>query len=197
MPAYPNCSSGPQVPGNPAFCGQAGVLPVLRGEHRFLPWQLTPGRDPMGALTSALSAQWNAVHRAQWADEADDAVELAAHVKTLAQRESVRVVVAVDQLEEVFTACPDPAGRERFLRCRADLPSLDVRVTGCLRGDLYGQALDQRPLATALQKGQTVVGALSEDEICAVVRPARPGPPRDTASGATRQKPRSCCFATA
>nr|WP_158740515.1 hypothetical protein [Streptomyces lavendulae] len=108
------------------------------------------------------------MHRAQWADEADDAVELAAHVKTLAQRESVRVVVAVDQLEEVFTACPDPAGRERFLRCRADLPSLDVRVTGCLRGDFYGQALDQRPLATALQKGRTVVGALGEDEICAV-----------------------------
>ncbi|MEU2832219.1 hypothetical protein ABZ667_26750 [Streptomyces lavendulae] len=69
---------------------RAGVLPVLRGEHRFLPLQLTPGRDPMGALTSALSAQWNAVHRAQWADEADDAVELAAHVKTLAQRERTR-----------------------------------------------------------------------------------------------------------
>lgn len=29
---------------------QAGVLPVLRGEHGFLPLQLTPGRNPMGAL---------------------------------------------------------------------------------------------------------------------------------------------------
>ncbi|MFB0630898.1 WD40 repeat domain-containing protein [Streptomyces sp. AB3(2024)] len=148
---------------------RAGVLPVLRGEHGFTPLPLAPGRDPMRALTSALSAQWNDVRGTHWQDAEGDALELAAQIAALAQRESVRIVVAVDQLEEVFTACPDPAERERFLRCLAALPSLDVRVTGCLRADFYGQALDQRALATALQKGQTVVGALSEDEIRAVV----------------------------
>ncbi|MFF4298516.1 hypothetical protein ACFY0N_33235 [Streptomyces vinaceus] len=146
---------------------RAGVLPVLRGEHGCTPLLLAPGRDPMQALTSALSAE--AALSAEWADLAEDPLELAARVKAVARQEGVRIVVAVDQLEEVFTACPDPAGRERFLRCLAALPSSDVRVTGCLRADFYGQALDQRPLAAALQKGQTVVGALSEDEIRAVV----------------------------
>nr|WP_244328225.1 hypothetical protein [Streptomyces vinaceus] len=149
---------------------RAGVLPVLRGEHGCTPLLFAPGRDPMRALASALSAE--AVLSApstQWADLAGDPLELAARVKAVVRREGVRIVVAVDQLEEVFTACPDPAARERFLRCLAALPSPDVRVTGCLRADFYGQALDQRPLAAALQKGQTVVGALSEDEIRAVV----------------------------
>ncbi|MFI5666447.1 hypothetical protein [Streptomyces sp. NPDC051704] len=146
---------------------RAGVLPVLRGEHGCTPLLLAPGRDPMRALACALSAE--AALTAEWADLAGDPLELAARVKAVARREGVRIVVAVDQLEEVFTACPDPAGRERFLRCLAALPSSDVRVTGCLRADFYGQALDQRPLAAALQKGQTVVGALSEEEIRAVV----------------------------
>ncbi|MCC0093347.1 WD40 repeat domain-containing protein [Streptomyces flavotricini] len=146
---------------------RAGVLPVLRGEHGCTPLLLAPGRDPMRALACALSAE--AALTAEWADLAGDPLELAARVKAVAQREGVRIVVAVDQLEEVFTVCPDPAGRERFLRCLAALPSSDVRVTGCLRADFYGQALDQRPLAAALQKGQTVVGSLSEDEIRAVV----------------------------
>ncbi|MFE3765460.1 hypothetical protein ACFXPI_27290 [Streptomyces sp. NPDC059104] len=148
---------------------RAGVLPVLRGEHGFTPLRLAPGRDPMRALASALSTQWNDAPGAHGEDPADDPLERAAQIQALARRESVRIVVAVDQLEEVFTACPDPAERERFLRCLAALPSLDVRVTGCLRADFYGQALDQRPLAAALQKGQTVVGALGEDEIRAVV----------------------------
>lgn len=149
---------------------RAGVLPVLRGEHGCTPLLFAPGRDPMRALASALSAEAAlSAPSAQWADLAGDPLQLAARVKAVARREGVRIVVAVDQLEEVFTACPDPAARERFLRCLAALPSPDVRVTGCLRADFYGQALDQHPLAAALQKGQTVVGALSEDEIRAVV----------------------------
>ncbi|MYT19877.1 helix-turn-helix domain-containing protein, partial [Streptomyces sp. SID7760] len=140
---------------------RAGVLPVLRGEHGCVPLLFAPGRDPMRALASALSAEAalsagaapsaGADLPSEWADPTGDPLALAARVAALAQREGLRIVVAVDQLEEVFTACPDPAERERFLRCLAALPALDVRVTGCLRADFYGQALDQPPLAAALQ----------------------------------------------
>ncbi|MFF4849512.1 helix-turn-helix domain-containing protein [Streptomyces sp. NPDC001194] len=152
---------------------RAGVLPVLRGEHGCTPLLLAPGRDPMRALVSALSPlaalPAEDALAAEWADLVDEPLELAARVAAVARRAGVRIVVAVDQLEEVFTACPDPAAREGFLRCLEALPAPDVRVTGCLRADFYGQALDQPSLAAALQKGQTVVGALSDDEIRAVV----------------------------
>ncbi|MEU7065632.1 helix-turn-helix domain-containing protein [Streptomyces sp. NPDC046161] len=148
---------------------RAGVLPALRGGHGFTPLLLAPGRDPVRALLAALSTQWEGDGGPQRQDGAPDPLELAARTRTSAERRGVRLVVAVDQLEEVFTACPDPAERELFLRCLAALPSPGVRVAGCLRADFYSQALARRPLAAALQKGQTVVGALSEDEIRAVI----------------------------
>ncbi|MEU9378325.1 WD40 repeat domain-containing protein [Streptomyces sp. NPDC048255] len=145
---------------------RAGVLPVLRSEHGFTPCLLTPGRNPLAALASAVAALTGTEEPGA---DAPEPIALAARVRDFAARESVRVVVAVDQFEEVFTACQDAGERERFLRCLAALPAPGVRVAGCLRADFYTDALGEPALAAALQSGQTVVGALTEEEIRAVV----------------------------
>ncbi|MFG2750209.1 WD40 repeat domain-containing protein [Streptomyces xanthophaeus] len=163
---------------------RAGVLPVLRAAHGFVPCLFTPGRHPLAALASAVDALTGPQETAPTAeasgappavpDDPDapgtpDPLALAARVRSFAARQSVRVVVAVDQFEEVFTVCRDAAERERFLRCLAALPAPDVRVAGALRADFYPDALGEPLLAAALQNGQTVVGALTEEETRAVV----------------------------
>ncbi|WP_411104033.1 helix-turn-helix domain-containing protein [Streptomyces sp. cmx-4-9] len=146
---------------------RAAVLPVLRTEHGFTPCLLTPGRNPLTALAEAVDALTGGEEGAAGAPDPD---ALAARVRRFAAgRAAGRVVVAVDQFEEVFTVCRDADERERFLRCLAALPSADLRVVGCLRADFYPDALGEPALAAALQHGQIVVGALSEEEIRAVV----------------------------
>ncbi|MEU6352528.1 helix-turn-helix domain-containing protein [Streptomyces sp. NPDC047072] len=81
-------------------------------------------------------------------------------------------LVVVDQFEALFTACPDPAERARFVAALCD-PGAGLVVIG-LRADFYAQALQLPPLARALQNEQLVVGPLTRDEMReAIVGPAR------------------------
>ncbi|MGI5451178.1 hypothetical protein ACQEVM_36490 [Streptomyces sp. CA-243310] len=149
---------------------RAAVLPVLRAEHGFTPCLLTPGRNPLTALADAVDALTGAEEAEEAAAGAPDVDALIARVRGFAaDRAAGRVIVAVDQFEDVFTVCRDVAERERFLRCLTALPPAGIRVVGCLRADFYPDALGEPALAAALQNGQTVVGALSEEEIRAVV----------------------------
>ncbi|MEU7598348.1 helix-turn-helix domain-containing protein [Streptomyces sp. NPDC039022] len=86
-----------------------------------------------------------------------------------------RLVLVVDQFEEVFTACEDPRERRAFVAalCAAarDAP---CAVVLCVRADFYGQCLDHPPLAPALSAGIFALRPMSVPEVrAAIVRPAR------------------------
>ncbi|MDQ0753400.1 WD40 repeat protein/transcriptional regulator with XRE-family HTH domain [Streptomyces africanus] len=85
-------------------------------------------------------------------------------------------LVIVDQFEEVFTLCHDPAERARFidLLLTARQPGSRVRVLLAVRGDFYGRCAEHRDLADALRDANLLAGAMSSAELrAAVVKPAK------------------------
>lgn len=82
----------------------------------------------------------------------------------------------VDQFEEVFTLCRDPAERARFLGLllAARDPGTRLRVLIAVRADFYVRCAEHRELADALRGAGLLVGPMTADELReAVVRPAQ------------------------
>ncbi|MFF5858558.1 hypothetical protein ACFY8B_23500 [Streptomyces sp. NPDC012751] len=83
-----------------------------------------------------------------------------------------RVVIVVDQLEEIFTECSDPVERQAFLdtlevlarRSQAGEAPAALVVHG-LRADFYAPCASRPQLREALQHRQVLVGPLSPDEL--------------------------------
>jgi WD40 repeat protein len=83
-------------------------------------------------------------------------------------------VLVVDQFEELFTLCDDPAERREFVTRLAAADRAWTSVVIGLRADFYAMAMDVPALVPALQHNQVLVTPLSEEELrAAVVEPAR------------------------
>jgi WD40 repeat protein len=87
-----------------------------------------------------------------------------------------RLVVLVDQFEEVFTLCPDEAQRQALI---ANLLHAATAADGrtvvilTLRADFYGRCAAYPDLATAVADRQSLVGPMTRDELrSAIERPA-------------------------
>ena len=84
-------------------------------------------------------------------------------------------LLVVDQFEEVFTLCADPAERARFLGqlLTATDPASRLRVLIAVRADFYGRCAEHGPLAEALRDSALLVGPMPPRGLReAVVRPA-------------------------
>ncbi|WP_326583172.1 hypothetical protein OG889_31900 [Streptomyces sp. NBC_00481] len=84
-------------------------------------------------------------------------------------------LVVVDQFEEVFTLCHDPAERARFidLLLTARDPENRLRVLVAVRADFYGRCAEHRELAEALGDANLLAGPMSSTELReVVVKPA-------------------------
>ncbi|MGV9254574.1 caspase, EACC1-associated type [Streptomyces sp. NPDC003697] len=155
----------------------AGLLATLRAGTPLLPgsaaWPcvvLTPGEHPTRALAAALRP-----------DGAGEAALLSEDPRTAANwaRDLVpdprrRLVLLVDQLEELFTACRSQSERTAFataLTCLADAGTL---VVTALRADFYGHAQAMPALASILRDNQVLVGPMRHEELrAAIERPAQ------------------------
>ncbi|MFF3376432.1 helix-turn-helix domain-containing protein [Streptomyces sp. NPDC002680] len=83
--------------------------------------------------------------------------------------------VVVDQFEEVFTLCRDPAERAHFIDMllAAVRPDSRLRVVIAVRADFYGRCGEHRDLAAALRGTGLLVGPMSVEELReAIVKPA-------------------------
>ena len=131
----------------PALAG--GVLPGSEGWRRLL---LRPGERPLDELRRVL------VSGAQ--DPLSEALD--------ALPEGGRLLLAVDQLEELFTACRSEAERAAFAdalaRAAAD-PNSRAVVVGALRADFYGRFAAYPGLAELLGANQVLVGPLQASEL--------------------------------
>jgi WD40 repeat protein/DNA-binding SARP family transcriptional activator len=79
-----------------------------------------------------------------------------------------RSVLAIDQFEEVFTACSDDAERNAFLDAVTGLASLPDGATWvviAMRADFYGRCAEHRALASLLASHQILVGPMDEGEL--------------------------------
>ncbi|MCT4352282.1 hypothetical protein M5362_03935 [Streptomyces sp. Je 1-79] len=170
---------------------RAGVLPGLAqgrlpGSRHWPRLLLTPTAEPLSALASALGRLTGA--EPALVTEAMEAGpgRLGAFVRErMALPPEGRVVLVVDQLEEVFTLCRDESARRRFIDVLAGLtgsappnrgePPVALTVYG-VRADFYGACSAFPHLRDALLERQVIVGPMSDDEVRrAVTRPAERG----------------------
>ncbi|MFI0483485.1 hypothetical protein [Actinomadura sp. 9N215] len=173
----------------------AGLLPrlsesALPGSRRWPRLALTPTAAPLRALAGRLAALTGAdpdeVAATLAADPQAGATLLRAALDATAGEDpGARVVVVVDQFEELFTLCTDEAERRTFvdvLTCLAAVPADAVPagtgppalVVAGLRADAYPACVDHPALRRALQDDQLLVGAMERDELReAIVHPAQ------------------------
>ena len=77
-------------------------------------------------------------------------------------------MLAVDQFEEVFTACSDVGERTAFLDAiteAAAAPDGTTTIVIAMRADFYGRCAEHRGLASLLASHQILVGPMDADEL--------------------------------
>lgn len=170
----------------------AGLLPRLYRETQWAIADFRLGSRPLQSLASALIT---------WLEtditETDRLVEVqklqqALHQGTLTLNDVIQrvaekhpergqLLLVADQFEELYTLCPDPEVRRRFLTILLDgvadqrqQSPKRLTLVLTLRADFLGQALAHRPFAEALQDGDLKIGPMSRQELQqAIENPAR------------------------
>lgn len=140
---------------------EAGALPGSAGWRTCL---FTPGDRPLAALYQQLEAGDVA------AGGLRDPANAAAAVRA-------PVLLAIDQLEELFTLCTDAAERDAFLRLLEALTAGDrapARAVLAVRADFYAACAAYPWLAAAVNANQVLVGPMTRVEL----REAIEGPAR-------------------
>jgi WD40 repeat protein len=124
---------------------QAGLLPslaggVLPGSERWTQVLIRPREHPLSELNRAMAPVDRELH----------------------------AVLAIDQFEEVFTACGDEQERAAFIaeimRLTADGHARLIAVLA-IRADRYGRCADYPALAQLLAANHLLVGAMKRDEL--------------------------------
>ncbi len=140
---------------------RAGLLPALRagalpGSAGWRQVLLRPGEHPGGELERALGGPVEEVLAGLGVQQ--------------------RIVVAVDQLEELFTACREESERREFLErlvAAAGEGQRRVLVLCTLRADFYGRLSAYPAFAELLSRSHALVGPMDPAELREVIeRPA-------------------------
>jgi len=165
----------------------AGLLPRLRSSGDWLIVALRPGSEPYralaGALLPILSPELGDTDRLLEARKMADALLAGdlplADVVALAlekQPGARRLLLVVDQFEELYTLCPEPELRRRLVDTLLEgvASAADGRVPRfvpllTMRADFMGQALSHRPFADALQEATVMLGPMNRDELRAAI----------------------------
>ena len=139
---------------------------------------LSPGKHPLEQCAVRL-AKLTGESAATLKDEfvADPARLHVRVLEALASRPGdVDLLLVVDQFEEVFTLCADPAERTAFVRALVAAATAEhsrARVVLGVRADFLGHCGDHPELRTALRGGQVLVGPMTADELReAITKPA-------------------------
>ncbi|MCX4970894.1 hypothetical protein OHA98_40385 [Streptomyces sp. NBC_00654] len=94
---------------------------------------------------------------------------------TTGGNEGAATWLIVDQFEEIFTLCRDPAERTTFIDrlLTANNPDSRLRVLIAIRADFYNRCLEHHNLITVLRDATMPVGPMNADELReAIVKPA-------------------------
>ena len=151
----------------------AGLLPRLRDDGCIVA-TMQPGDDPFASLGAALAL----VARAAQGELVTPAAlrradGLASAVRSIGSGE--RLVVVVDQLEELWTACADE-DRERFTAGLAEaIESGQMRVVATVRADFFDRPLADAHLGPLVSQHTVGVTPMTTTELHdAITAPAGP-----------------------
>ena len=174
----------------PSGCGKsslvrAGVVPALR--NGALPssrtWTvrlLTPTASPLRALAALMAslAPGESMQRTIDQLRADHrSLDLAACLACASANGTERLVLVVDQLEEMFTLCADEGERAAFVAnlCRAaENPAGGLAVVVAMRADFYHRCARYPRLSRLMADRHVLVNPLGTDGLRRVIEePAR------------------------
>jgi energy-coupling factor transporter ATP-binding protein EcfA2 len=188
---------------------RAGLIPALRngkleGSANWPILICRPGHDPLESLAVALAGDpqigagiGDVGNLISQMSSDETRLHLAVRVALAGADESQRVVLLVDQFEEVFTFQSDGSSKSRSssifinssqmhisddrrkafidnLLYAAGIPGGKVIVVLTMRADFYGRCALHRHLGAAITDHQELVGPMSTDELREVIeRPAQ------------------------
>ncbi len=150
---------------------RAGLVPAvwdgaLPGADVWTTIVVTPGGRPSEELAFRLSAQCNVAARSLLGDwRAEPAwLRMAVRQALTDAPDGARLLLLVDQFEEIFTLCQDEAERHGFIRALAALvseaDSQAIVVLG-IRADFYARCAEYPELVDVVQDRQLLVGPMS------------------------------------
>ncbi|TVP93869.1 MAG: toll/interleukin-1 receptor domain-containing protein, partial [Planctomycetaceae bacterium] len=169
---------------------RAGLLPHLRSPDRERVWEIVtmvPNTDPLFSLAKALLpliepefSGYELISKSESAanDLKNDRVSLRNLIDAALERQqgADRLLLVVDQWEELYTQCEDPAGCQQFIQqvlVATDRESSPLKVVLTVRADFYHQLLQDRALLDHLQEGKLDLGPMTPDELReAIEKPA-------------------------
>lgn len=159
---------------------RAGIIPRL-GERNWRIHIIKPGVHPLAALAASLTR-----------DELDPAATgiigeaLATNADTLhktaailvARAHAERLLLAVDQFEELFTQCRDPQEQQAFVDNLVSAAGAQGAVTVLLsmRADFYGRVSQFPNLPDLISQQQVYIKPMAEEDLVrAIAEPAKRG----------------------
>ena len=173
---------GPSGVGKSSFV-RAGVIPGLKASgERWEGFVLRPGRQPLQSLatmlqpltTSATSiADKMAEHTALVAKLADEPGYLGAVLRSRAAQRKQKILLFVDQFEELYTLVPDEAQRRAFVGCLsgvADDAAAPLRVLLSLRSDFLDRVGEDKRFADELARGLVLLQPLGREALREALR---------------------------
>ncbi len=157
---------------------RAGLIPAWRKQNtKGAVHVITPTAHPLESLAASLTRDSESVTATSTLmdDLTKDTRSLRLNVKkTLGE---TKLLLLVDQFEETFTLCKDPAERKAFIEnllMLADEEESPARVVITLRADFYHHCFEYEGLRLALEKHQANIGAMTPDELRqAITAPAQ------------------------
>ncbi|WP_437836053.1 nSTAND1 domain-containing NTPase [Sorangium sp. So ce1153] len=189
--------AGPSGAGKSSFV-RAGVIPALKRSGE--PWEAftrRPGRRPLHALADLLAQiaatpvttgappDASSSHALSSASDPDALIAalraqpglLGARLRARCRSQSAehKILVFVDQLEELYTQGIDPAERAAFVACLegvADDALSPLRVVLCMRSDFLDRLAEDRRLMTEVTRGLWFLPPLDPNGlVAALMRP--------------------------
>ncbi len=165
---------------------RAGLVPALKRSGET--WEtlvIRPGRKPLESLAAVIQPM--VATAANLSDDMDEQKKL---VETLrrepghlghvlrgrARRDNRRLLLFVDQFEELFTQVADPAERAAFMSCLsavADDATSPLRVVLSIRSDFLDRVAEDPQFLSELTQGLFFLGPPSRDGLAeAITNPA-------------------------
>ena len=167
---------GPSGVGKSSFV-HAGLVPAVRATGTD--WQvrvIRPGRSPLASLAAALGDEDPATVNHVLAQLGESPGLFGEVLRRQCARSRRRVLIVVDQLEELFTLSEDPGPRQLFLAAllaAADDPSAPVRVVLSMRADFLDRLAGHKQFLAELSRGLFFLSAPDTDSLReTLVRPA-------------------------
>nr|WP_236644077.1 protein kinase [Sorangium cellulosum] len=182
--------AGPSGAGKSSFV-RAGVIPALkRSGDRWETFVLRPGRRPLSALCEALAQAAGATPRDPAAVQTDlpdrealvatvrgEPGYLGARLRARCSRQGPRhrILLFVDQFEELYTLGASPEERRAFVACLegvADDASSPLRVILAIRSDYLDRVADERHFMNEVTRGLSFLSPMRREGLReALMRP--------------------------